>query len=94
MFALLFLEMILWVVYRENQFVVNGKNGRVVKDMKMLPEILAYYLDNLTNWNEAVVYSYEHGKNYATSVLVEKWKEVIDFVGCDSSITVGNERLE
>ena len=78
------------IVYRETQFVEDGKNGRVIKDMKQLPEVLAYYLDNLTNWNEAVVYSYEHGKNYTTSVLLEKWKEVIDFVGCNQDITTGN----
>lgn len=82
------------IVYRETQFVEDGKNGRLIKDMTLLPEVLTYYLDNLTNWNEAVVYSYEHGKNYTTQVLLEKWKEVIDFVGSDTSFTTGVERLE
>lgn len=68
------------IVYRENAFVEDGKNGAVLKDAKKLPKVLHHYLDNLTNWNEAMVYSYEVGKQYTTGVLIEKWKEVIDFV--------------
>jgi len=48
--------------------------------MEKLPEVLAYYLDNLTNWNEAMVHSYELGKKYTTAILIDKWKEVIEFV--------------
>lgn len=69
------------LIYSESQFLEHGKNGYVVKDMKKLPEILDFYLDGLANWNEAMVYSYELGKKYTTAVLVDEWKEVIDFVG-------------
>lgn len=77
------------IVYRNTQFVDKGKSGMVVKEMDQLPEAVAYYLDNLTNWNEAVVASYELGKNFTTGVLIDKWKEVIDFVGRNSDITTG-----
>lgn len=78
------------LVYRENQFVEHGKNGFIVKEMSRLPEILNFYLDGLANWNEAMVYSYELGKKYTTSVLIDEWKEVIDFVGSNSNFTIGN----
>lgn len=71
------------IVYMENQFVEHGQNGFVIKDMGHLPEAIAYYLDGLKNWNEAMVYSFELGKKYTTNVLIEEWKEVIDFVGRD-----------
>lgn len=77
------------IVYTENQFVEHEKNGLVWKDINRLPEAIRYYLDSLTNWNEAMVYSYELGKKYTTGVLVEEWKEVIDFVRQDSRITTG-----
>lgn len=77
------------IIYTATQFVEHERNGLVLKNMKELPEAIAYYLESLTNWNEAMVYSYELGKNYTTGVLIEEWKEVIDFVGRDSSITVG-----
>ena len=77
------------IVYKETEFVEHEKNGMVIQNLEMLPEKMAFYLDNLTNWNEAMVGSYELGKKYTTGVLIEKWKEVIDFVGNDSNPSVG-----
>ncbi len=77
------------IVATNTQFVEHGKNGFVLQEMGEIPETLAFYLESLTNWNEAMVYSYEIGKQYTTQVLIEKWKEVIDFVEHDSSITAG-----
>ncbi len=71
------------IIARETQFVEQGKNGFLLKNMSNLNEKIAFYLDGLTNWNEAMVYSYEIGKKYTTNALLEKWKEVIDFVRCD-----------
>lgn len=68
------------LIYKETQFVEHGKNGFIIKDMNQLPEALDFYLNGLANWNEAMVYSYELGKNYTTEVLIDEWKEVIDFV--------------
>ena len=82
------------IVYRDSQFVEDGNNGFVIKNIAMLGGAIAYYLDNLKNWNEAMVYAYEISKKYTTEVLIEKWKEVIDFVGDNSGITTGNRGLE
>lgn len=71
------------IVYTKTQFVEHEKNGFVLEDMEQLSEAISFYLDSLTNWNEAMVYSYELGKKYTTGVLIEEWKEVIDFVGRD-----------
>lgn len=78
------------IVYRDTQFVEDGNNGLMVKNTMMLSGAIAYYLENLTNWNEAMVYAYELSKKYTTGVLIEKWKEVINFVGNNSDITTGN----
>ncbi len=82
------------IVYNETEFVEHGRNGRIVKHMSEVPEVMGYYLESLTNWNAAMVYSYEMGKRYTTGVLIEKWKEVIDFVRSDSDFTIGTGRLE
>ena len=68
------------IVYTPTQFVEHGKNGMILKDMGRLVETLDFYLSSLSNWNEAMVYSYELGQKFTTKMLVEKWKEVIDFV--------------
>ena len=71
------------IVCKKSQFIEHEKNGFVLKDMSELPKTMSFYLDSLTNWNEAVVNAYEIGKKYTTQVLIEKWKEVISFVGND-----------
>ena len=68
------------IVYTRTQFVVQEKNGLNVQDMNQLAKAMDYYLGNLHNWNEAMVYSYELGKYFTSSVLIDKWKEVIDSV--------------
>ena len=75
------------IVYKDTQFVEHKKNGLVIKDFDQIEKGISYYLDGLTNWNEAMVYSFELGKKYTTRELIERWKEVISFVGEDSSFT-------
>lgn len=82
------------IVYTKTKFVEQGKNGFVLQDMNRLPETIDYYLGSLKNWNEAMVYSYELGKNYTTKELIKKWREVIGSVRGDSDSTIGNDRLE
>lgn len=82
------------IVNRNTEFVEHEKNGFVIKKTEDVKDILAYYLDSLANWNEAVVHSYELGKKYTTGRLLEKWREVIRFIGRDSRTAIGKERLE
>lgn len=69
------------LVSRETQFLVDGKNGRVIQGKDELFRALQFYLDVLSNWNDAMVASYELGKKFSTAELIEKWKEVIKTVG-------------
>lgn len=69
------------IVSHATEFVKADKNGIVLKEVKDLTNVLDYYLEGLANWNEAKIYSYELCKRYRTDKLIEKWKEVIDFVG-------------
>lgn len=66
------------ILLSESQYVENGKNGYIVSEVRSVPEKLEYYLENLANWNEANVFSYELGQEYTTDKLLQKWKEVID----------------
>lgn len=61
----------------ENQYLVHGENGMVIRRAAELPELLAYYLENLSNWNSAMIASYEIGKKYTTDQLVAKWRGVL-----------------
>lgn len=42
------------IVSFRTQYVHNGKNGFIVKDVSEVLNGLKYYLDNITNWNKCV----------------------------------------
>lgn len=71
------------------QYMRPGRNGRICRDISQLGENLRYYLENLNNWNTAMIQSFELGKTHTTQYLIEQWKEVIDRIGHSKSITAG-----
>lgn len=55
------------------------KNGMVIDDFSDIGRSLTYYLDSFENWNQALVECYELGQKYTTSVLLKKWRKVLNF---------------
>lgn len=76
-----------------NQYMRSGKNGRINRDISQLGEDLKYYLESLSNWNEAAVCSFELGKTHTTQSLIDQWKEVIVRLENDTSAAVGGKGL-
>ena len=62
-----------------DQFLIPGKNGMVIDDFSDIGRSLTYYLDSFENWNQALVECYELGQKYTTSVLLKKWRKVLNF---------------
>ncbi len=73
-----------------NRYMVPGKNGSLVRDPSEVKEKLAYYLENLTHWNRAMIHSYELGKKHTADSLIHQWKEVINSVEYDKGAAAGN----
>lgn len=71
------------LVKKETQYIKDRKNGWILREVKDISKGLAYYLDELSHWNEAKIYSYELGKEYTVSQLVLKWKKVLEEVMYD-----------
>lgn len=78
------------IILYPSEFVVSGKNGIVLDKPDALHQALNYYLNELANWNEAMVGAYEFGKQFDTAKQIANWKGVIDFFETDSNIAVGN----
>lgn len=81
------------IIKTATQYVRPGKNGRINKDLSKLGEDLKYYLESLSNWNEASIQSYELGKTHTTQYLIKQWKEVIVSVGNSTSFAAGRGRF-
>ena len=82
------------ILRNANDYIRPGKNGRINRDISRLGEDLRYYLESLSNWNHAMIQSFELGKNHTTQYLIERWKEVIVSIENSTSIAVGNGRLQ
>lgn len=81
------------IVRTATQYMRPGENGRINEDLSRLDEDLKYYLESLSNWNQAMIQSFELGKTHTTQYLIERWKEVIANIENSTSTTVGNGRL-
>ncbi len=68
------------IVMHETDYVVDGKNGKVLKEITELDEALHYYLDTLQHWNSAMIESYEIGKKFSSDNLLNQWEGVIAYV--------------
>ena len=77
------------ILKEENRYMRNGQNGRVNHSLSDLEEDIRFYLESLSNWNDAMIRSYELGKTYSTQQLIEQWREVLTEIEENSSITAG-----
>ena len=68
------------ITKKESDYVIDGKNGKILHDINELEMTLEYYLDTLKHWNEAMIESYEIGKKFSSSNLVKLWEGVIAYV--------------
>ncbi|MCR4651537.1 MAG: accessory Sec system protein Asp1 [Lachnospiraceae bacterium] len=66
------------IVRESSEYVTHEGNGLIIPDMRTLPDALDYFLNGLAHWNDALIYSYELGRQYTTDVLMKKWKGVIE----------------
>lgn len=76
------------------QYMRPGKNGRINGDPSSLGEDLRFYLESLSNWNDAMIQSFELGRTHTSQYLIEQWKEVIDSIGNSKGIAAGERGFQ
>lgn len=81
------------VLKTANEYMLPEENGRVNRDISKLGDDLAYYLESLGNWNQAVIQSYGLGRSHTTQNLIDQWKEVIVHIEKNTGIAAGNKRF-
>ncbi len=62
------------IICETNEYVAHKQNGYILAQGS-LDDALHYYLDQLANWNEALVYSFHKKAENTGANLVAKWKE-------------------
>lgn len=81
------------ILRTDTQYMHPGKNGRINRNPARLEDDLRYYLESLSNWNQAAIQSYELGKTHTAQYLIDQWKGVIANIGSSTSIAAGSGGL-
>lgn len=79
------------ILRKETRYMTAGKNGRINTRVENLGDDMAFYLESIANWNQAMISSYELGAAYTSKELARRWKEVISEIGKDSNSTAGKD---
>ncbi len=66
------------ITRQKTEYIEDGKNGKILKDVLELPEAADYYLGSVEHFNEAQIASYELGSRFTAPELEKAWKEVIE----------------
>ena len=61
----------------ESDYVDDGKNGLRIGQISDLGGALHYYLDRLSNWNRAKMYSVGKINNYTAAKIVKELSEAV-----------------
>lgn len=66
------------IVSHEVEYIRHLGNGIVLSHNYTLKEALAYYLESLNHWNEALVYCFDLIQDHTKDRLVKKWKDILN----------------
>ncbi|QLL73244.1 accessory Sec system protein Asp1 [Lactobacillus crispatus] len=58
--------------------LINHQNGEICKNAEEIAKGLAKYLDNMNNWNQALVYDVRLLNKYSEDNLVKIWDKVLE----------------
>ncbi|KRL55744.1 hypothetical protein FC70_GL001350 [Paucilactobacillus oligofermentans DSM 15707 = LMG 22743] len=61
----------------QSDYLVNGKNGKVVADESQMVNAISNYLDVLSNWNKVVVFDAQLIETNSEDEIFSHWQEVL-----------------
>ena len=56
----------------------DKKNGAVVRRISELEPALTFFLQNLSNWNNALVKNISVIEDFSPQIILEKWRDVLN----------------
>ena len=62
----------------KTDFIEDKKNGAVVRRISELEPALTFFLQNLSNWNNALVKNISVIEDFSPQIILEKWRDVLN----------------
>lgn len=62
----------------KTDFIEDYKNGRITRRISELEPALSYFLENLSNWNNALVKNVTIIEDFSPQIILEKWRQALN----------------
>ena len=62
----------------KTDFIEDHKNGRIVRRISELEPAMTFFLQNLSNWNNALVKNVTVIEEFSPHIILEKWRHVLN----------------
>lgn len=62
----------------KTDFIEEQKNGKIVRRTSELEPALTFFLQNLSNWNNALVKNVSVIEDFSPQIILEKWRDVLN----------------
>jgi predicted PurR-regulated permease PerM len=60
--------------------VDDQKNGQIIGQIRELDAAIAFYLDDLNNWNQALVENISYIERFSEENIIKQWRELLEGV--------------
>lgn len=68
------------LVRKKTDYVDDQKNGQIIGQIRELDAAIAFYLDDLNNWNQALVENISYIEHFSEENIIKQWRELLEGV--------------
>ncbi len=68
------------LVRKKTDYVDDQKNGQIIGQIRELDAAIAFYLDDLNNWNQALVENISYIERFSEDNIIKQWRELLEGV--------------
>lgn len=68
------------LVRKKTDYVDDQKNGQIIGQIRELDAAIAFYLDDLNNWNQALVENISYIERFSEENIIKQWRELLEGV--------------
>ncbi len=65
---------------KKTDYVDDQKNGQIIGQIRELDAAIAFYMDDLNNWNQALVENISYIEHFSEENIMKQWRELLNGV--------------
>lgn len=68
------------LIRKKTDYVDDQKNGQIIGQIRELDAAIAFYMDDLNNWNQALVENISYIEHFSEENIMKQWRELLNGV--------------